>query len=183
MDLIKIIDNVITSKLGWEHGGLITNLAEAKLYGDVGANVEMTSTPSSSPIHETPRPSTHKELEGKSLFGTANDTYTAYRIVPAPIVDSPSFTSECTINITPTINKCKESPQAVSTPLTNKQLVHYDTDTYRFEHCKSPRIATSPFFGLNETSNASDVIDVSDASPNVSSKTKQHRQQEHHSVK
>ncbi len=48
MDLIYLIDDVLAEKLGWKHKGLISGLAKAKLFGgDVGGDVEMTSTPKS----------------------------------------------------------------------------------------------------------------------------------------
>ncbi len=50
MDLIALIEDVLAEKLGWEHKGLISGVAKAKLFGgDVGGDVEMTSKTTSPP--------------------------------------------------------------------------------------------------------------------------------------
>ncbi len=57
MDLIYLIDDVLAEKLGWKHKGLISGLAKAKLFGgDVGGDVEMTSTTTSTPTSGNSQP-------------------------------------------------------------------------------------------------------------------------------
>ncbi len=86
-----------------------------------------------------------------------------------------SFTSVYTTTITPTLIKGNESPQAANTVNTvNTPFTHVTSASGSMK--KFPTMSNVSDIDIDPTENAiyvCDVSDVSDASPNVSSKSKQ----------